>query len=442
MNLSNSSSDELARNIFFSTTYNFPGIILVTIFLVFVVITTALGNLLVCLALIKYSYLRTISNYLIGNLALSDFLLATTILPLSSFNECLGHWIFGRQLCNAWLIMDALYCTASLWNICIIALDRFTATFYPMWYRQKRSTKQAAIYIALVWIVSFAICLPPVLGWNDLSLNYRFDQNQHVFICLLFETPSYVLYSACGSFYVPMLLTLFLYARIFLALKRKSLLRQFGQRHPPKSTPCANSSAVEVTSEIKLSEMQFGACKRPSESNSSDRRRLSECFDQGGDTDDTDRPLEHRRCIVVDPERFGQSAAHSDGNDNFKPESSVCPAVCEQRKNVCFWNAKKTFSAHLQNSISSHHNNKRRGFEQRELRATIRMAIIIGVFCCMWTGFFTVYLINGWCKTCVIPREIVAFFFWLGYLNSAANPILYTTFNHDFRRAFQCLLKC
>jgi len=85
-----------------------------------------------------------------GNLALSDFLLATTILPLSIFDECLGHWIFGEFVCNTWLMMDVLYCTASLWNICVIAFDRFTATLYPMWYREMKSAKQAGIYVALV----------------------------------------------------------------------------------------------------------------------------------------------------------------------------------------------------------------------------------------------------------------------------------------------------
>jgi len=33
-----------------------------------------------------------------------------------------------------------------------------------------------------------------------------------------------------------------------------------------------------------------------------------------------------------------------------------------------------------------------------------------------------------------------AFFFWLGYSNSSVNPILYTIFNEEFRRAFMRIL--
>jgi len=82
-----------------------------------------------------------------------------------------------------------------------------------------------------------------------------------------------------------------------------------------------------------------------------------------------------------------------------------------------------------------------RRLDQRELRATIRMAIVISLFCGMWIGFFVIYVVHGWCSyDCDIPRQLEAFFFWLGYSNSSINPILYTLFNDDFRKAFSRIL--
>ena len=204
-----------------SLNYELPSMIIVAVILFVVIVTTAFGNFLVGLALFKFRYLRTVSNFLIGNLALSDFLLATTILPLSTVNECLGHWVFGQVMCNFWLCADVLYCTASIWNLCVIAFDRFTATLYPVWYREKRSTKQAAIYISIVWVFSCAICVPPLLGWNDLSQNYIYDNTTDTYNCILFQTPSYVLYSAAGSFFIPFFITVFLYIRIFSVLRER-----------------------------------------------------------------------------------------------------------------------------------------------------------------------------------------------------------------------------
>jgi len=53
---------------------------------------------------------------------------------------------------------------------------------------------------------------------------------------------------------------------------------------------------------------------------------------------------------------------------------------------------------------------------------------------------FVVYVVHGCCPHCYVPRELDAFFFWLGYSNSSVNPILYTLFNEEFRRAFQRIL--
>ena len=81
--------------------------------------------------------------------------------------------------------------------------------------------------------------------------------------------------------------------------------------------------------------------------------------------------------------------------------------------------------------------------QDRETKATIRMAIIIAFFCGFWIGFFTIYLLQGlFGGRLRIPQELDAFFFWLGYSNSAINPILYTIFNDDFRKAFQKMLGC
>lgn len=77
---------------------------------------------------------------------------------------------------------------------------------------------------------------------------------------------------------------------------------------------------------------------------------------------------------------------------------------------------------------------------KRERKAAQTLAIITGAFVVCWLPFFVMALLLSLCKTCEINETVASFFLWLGYLNSTLNPIIYTIFNPEFRRAFQRLL--
>ncbi|XP_068457275.1 histamine receptor H2b [Clinocottus analis] len=78
----------------------------------------------------------------------------------------------------------------------------------------------------------------------------------------------------------------------------------------------------------------------------------------------------------------------------------------------------------------------------REHKATLSLAIVLGAFVICWFPYFTLFTCMAIKKRTNAPDTLSSVVLWLGYFNSALNPILYPAFNRDFRRAYGELLRC
>lgn len=179
-----------------------------------------LGNCLVVLAVFLDSRLRTVTNLFIVSLAMADLSVGLAVLPFSASLEVLNLWLFGDIWCSIWLAVDVWMCTASILNLCAISLDRYLAITRPVSYPSIMSLKRAKILLAIVWTLSFLICFPPLVGWNDrkgakVMLADVGQERCYDWTCELTNDVGYVVYSALGSFFIPMFVMLFFYWRIY-----------------------------------------------------------------------------------------------------------------------------------------------------------------------------------------------------------------------------------
>ncbi|XP_008486839.2 octopamine receptor-like, partial [Diaphorina citri] len=93
---------------------------------------------------------------------------------------CLQVWIFGGLWCKGWLAVDVWMCTASILNLCAISLDRYIAVTRPVKYPSIMSMGRAKLLICFVWVLSFSICFPPLIGFVAGSINQRQSLNGSV----------------------------------------------------------------------------------------------------------------------------------------------------------------------------------------------------------------------------------------------------------------------
>ena len=109
--------------------YSRTGIILTSFFVTVIMILIVVGNMLVCIAIATEKSLKTVQNWFIASLAVSDFLVGLIIMPFSLAKEVMGYWIFGRFWCEMHSALDVFLCTASINSLCLISLDRWVLNF-------------------------------------------------------------------------------------------------------------------------------------------------------------------------------------------------------------------------------------------------------------------------------------------------------------------------
>ncbi|XP_033125533.1 dopamine receptor 2-like [Anneissia japonica] len=178
---------------------------------------TILGNLLVIMAVFKDHRLRSNNtNLIIASLALADFLIGVVVLPFAiSVEYTSGYWYFGRNWCDIWHAMDVFCCTASIFNLCIISFDRYWAITNPISYRSKMTNRVACILIAFVWVCSSAISFPAIVWWR--KVDPPFIENN----CIFTGSSSYLLLASVIAFYIPCVIMVFTYLRVYLTAIRQ-----------------------------------------------------------------------------------------------------------------------------------------------------------------------------------------------------------------------------
>ncbi|KAM4678409.1 D(1A) dopamine receptor [Discoglossus pictus] len=216
-------------------------------FLSVLILSTLLGNTLVCAAVIRFRHLRSkVTNFFVISLAVSDLLVAVLVMPWKAVAEIAGFWPFG-SFCNIWVAFDIMCSTASILNLCVISVDRYWAISSPFRYERKMTPKVAFIMISVAWTLSILISFIPVqLNWHKAKTTSFFDLNitlQGVMDnCDSSLNRTYAISSSLISFYIPVAIMIVTYTRIYRIAAKQIRRISALERAAVHAKNCQNST--------------------------------------------------------------------------------------------------------------------------------------------------------------------------------------------------------
>ncbi|KAM4521799.1 trace amine-associated receptor 1-like [Odontesthes bonariensis] len=183
------------------------------VFLTLLSVITVCGNLLVIISIIYFKQLHTPTNYLILSLAVADLLVGILVFPFSmafSLRSCL---YYEELFCKIRDGFDVILSTTSIFNLCCISVDRYYAVCQPLTYRTKINIHVVVIMISMSWGVSVLVAI----GFITAELNQE-KCKQKCFSDIVIEK----ILAPVFSFYLPVIIMLYIYLRIFLVAQRQA----------------------------------------------------------------------------------------------------------------------------------------------------------------------------------------------------------------------------
>uniref|UniRef100_A0A8C8AVM6 Histamine H3 receptor n=1 Tax=Otus sunia TaxID=257818 RepID=A0A8C8AVM6_9STRI len=350
--------------------------------------------------------LRTQNNFFLLNLAISDFLVGAFCIPLYVPYVLTGRWIFGRSLCKLWLVVDYLLCTSSVFNIVLISYDRFLSVTRAVSPVMQGNTKRAVLKMMMVWVLAFLLYGPAIISWEYISGRSIIPTGE----CYaeFFYNWYFLMTASTLEFFTPFISVMFFNLSIYLNIQKRTRIRLdiFHEEHNQSFT-----EEMEMSPEAKLS---LKCCKW-------EQKEPAETLD-----------------LSKSKAQAAASTASLGAKDLLSTscESSGKPKCCNKKS--CK-NAASTLSLEKRMKVVSQSMTQRFRLS-RDKKVAKSLAIIVGIFGICWAPYTLLMIIRAGCHGHCISDYWYETSFWLLWINSAVNPVLYPLCHYSFRRAFIKLL--
>ncbi|XP_071803687.1 G-protein coupled receptor 54-like [Asterias amurensis] len=138
------------------------------------------GNSIVVYVIVCQGHLKTVTNYYIVNLAITDIFFLVFCAPFTASIYATPSWLFGRFMCKFVFYMMQATAQATCATLTAMSIDRYYAITDPLKALKTRTPRVAIVVSVGIWTFSAVLAIPVAIFFD---INVVQFQNQTYDIC-------------------------------------------------------------------------------------------------------------------------------------------------------------------------------------------------------------------------------------------------------------------
>ncbi|XP_052750486.1 QRFP-like peptide receptor [Galleria mellonella] len=139
-----------------------PDVVIIALYVA--VLTASLSaNTLLIFIVIKFQYMRSVTNIFLVNLSVADLLVTLFCMPVQIAKSVTLLWYFGEVMCKTVNFLQGVAVASSVFTITAMSVDRYLAITQSLRQPWMPSRRGACSLLAALWFVALMI-FAPLLG--------------------------------------------------------------------------------------------------------------------------------------------------------------------------------------------------------------------------------------------------------------------------------------
>ncbi|XP_064615846.1 beta-3 adrenergic receptor-like [Liolophura sinensis] len=154
-------------------------------------VTIILSNLLNFVILWTIKNISPVTKVFLINLTTADFCTGLIGCLPAIAPAINGTWPYGAIWCQISAIVHGSCSTVSIWSVGVIGVERYIATSYPVFYKNKMTQKRSLGIVCLLWTSCLILFVAPTIikGW--LLFTSMWMANSNCFVNVIIYSAIY-----------------------------------------------------------------------------------------------------------------------------------------------------------------------------------------------------------------------------------------------------------